>query len=229
MRCEIWRAMPDTQRSSDRRIRESARRSPVTATRWCRLCGTALPPGPRQGGRPRTTHYPACPGALDPLEVLSDTATGGGAQVAATLIQPVPADDIGQTGGVTSVNHLGAPPPAIVRDPFNSTPGTAPLPPSAVHDPQAGPGPIEQKLMGDLERIVSTNPLASTLGMIALRCARAADLAPADDLKAVLAAVKELRAIMGEISKQHTGGDDDDSDATPVGSSAPQVVHTPAL
>jgi hypothetical protein len=156
-------------------------------------------------------------------------------------------DDTGQTGGTTSGNHLDAPPPTkpdhppaggsgvtpppgIVRDPFNSTPDTAPLPPSAVHDPQFdGPGPIEQKLTGDLERIVSTNPLASTLGMIALRCARAADLAPAHDLKAVLAAVKELRAIMGEISKQHAGGDDDDSDETPVGSSSPQVVHTPAL
>lgn len=121
----------------------------------------------------------------------------------------------------------GVPVRLLVADPFNSTPVTAPIEPSAVHDP-SGPGPIEAKLIADLEHVVSTNPLAGTLSMVALRCARTADRAPAENLKEVLAAVKELRAIMAEIVKTHAGEDDSDADATPVGSSAPAVVHTTA-
>lgn len=123
------------------------------------------------------------------------------------------------------------PPPA---DPFNSTPVTAPLAPaaiepSAVHDPD-NPGPIETQLAGELATVVTTNPLAGTLGAVALRCARAADLAPPTDLKAVLAAVKELRAIMAEITKSHAGGGDDDGiDDTPFGASRPEVVHAPPV
>lgn len=135
------------------------------------------------------------------------------------------------TGGHDWPPAGGAPAAAtVLADPFNSTPHTAPVPPSVVHDPPADtePGPIEAQLQQELIRVTSTNPLAGTLGAVALRCARAADLAPATDLKAVLSAVKELRAVMAEISKSSAGGDDDDSDETPVGSSAPTVVHTPA-
>lgn len=97
--------------------------------------------------------------------------------------------------------------------------------PPALAEP-AGPGLLETQLEADLAAMVSTNPMAGVLKASARVIARAADSVPPDDLKGKLAAVKELRTVLGELTKVAGGGktDDDDDDGI-FGAVRPEVVH----
>lgn len=132
------------------------------------------------------------------------------------------------------------PPPAPalagpVPSPWNTAP---PVTPAPVPDPEVvpppppppyEPGPLEVELKAELEAMRSVNPMRSTLAGLALKIARAADMADPGDLKATLAAGKELRSVLADLAKTQGGDDDDDDDETPFGSSAPEVVHAPAV
>lgn len=196
-------------------------RTPAPPT-ICRTCGEVVP---REGrGRPRTTHYPACPPKTAPALPPEFSS---------------PADLLRNGAGFLSGDQLGkvirmdAPRPDRITFP--------PVEPSAVHDPDPAsardpnehyePGPIEQKLLDDMATMTTTNPLAGVLGQAAIRCARAADLADPADYKAVLAPLKELRSLVVEMTKTASGGDDDEEGQpdTVFGWGNPQVVNAPAV
>jgi hypothetical protein len=142
--------------------------------------------------------------------------------------------------------EVTAPSPPPVATPFNSTPDRAPLPEktwdveralaSVPERPPPGdpddyrPGILEENLKRELEAMNSTNPMAGTLAGVALKVARAADMADPSDIKQVLTSAKELRSILDQLAKQPIGGDeDDDPDSGPFGAVRPQVVNPPAV
>jgi hypothetical protein len=130
--------------------------------------------------------------------------------------------------------------PPILRDPFNSTPTTAPVAhafstsPDELAGPVAeqvsvGPGPMELQLKAELDAMQMVNPTARTQSLLALQLARAADQADPGDIKTMLAVGKELRALLEALNKipAASGGDDDDS--SPFGAVRPEIQHPPAV
>lgn len=100
-------------------------------------------------------------------------------------------------------------------------------------DVRPGAGALESSLALELGALTSANPLAGTLGLVALKMAAAADAAPAEDLKQVLAAVKELRSIIDQITKSFAVGGEphpvptENASLGPFGALRPEVVHAP--
>jgi hypothetical protein len=119
------------------------------------------------------------------------------------------------------------PPVALVRDPFNSTPDTAPVdvPRETAPGIDISPGLLTRQITAELGTMRSSSPMAETLKAAAILVAQAADAVPVDDLKQKLTAIKELRSIIADLAKTNAGEEEDESDG-PFGSSAPTVQHS---
>lgn len=120
----------------------------------------------------------------------------------------------------------GVTPPALVeRTPFNSTPTTAPV------EAPAGAGRIETKLLADLAMLQAErgSPVAETLAEMALTLARHADAADGP-VREQIATMKELRALLEDITKEAGStpnhDTDDSSSASPFGPVRPELVNT---
>ena len=115
--------------------------------------------------------------------------------------------------------------PPIERTPFNSTPTTAPV---AVPD---GAGRIETTLIADLAMLQAQrgSPVAETLAAMALTLARHADAADGP-VREQIATMKELRALLDDITKEAGGGathdPDDATPDSPFGPVRPELVNT---
>jgi hypothetical protein len=149
---------------------------------------------------------------------------------------------VGQT--VSSTLPPAARKPSILRDPFNSTPTTAPVPPPVLvpapppGQPPAdfnesgapvGPGPLELQLTAELDAMVMINPTAKTQSLLAVTLARAADRLDPGDVKTMLTIGKELRAILDGLNKAPRAGGDDDDDDRPFGAVRPEIQHPTAV
>lgn len=128
--------------------------------------------------------------------------------------------------GEVAVRKLQVPPvpPPIQRTPFNSTPVTAPA-----LAPAQGAGRIETKLMMDLSSM-GLDP-ESTLAEVAVTVARAADTLGPADIRPLIAASKEIRAILAQLVKaggetSHAPADTERSNS-PFGAVRPELVNPP--
>jgi hypothetical protein len=90
---------------------------------------------------------------------------------------------------------------------------------------------MEKSLRSELDAMRIGSPMAETLILMALRIARAADQQPANDLKAIITANKELRALLNDIAGKELGGENDDNPAEIgiFGAVRPEMVHAPAV
>lgn len=150
---------------------------------------------------------------------------------------------VGQTVSSTLPPVARQKPPPILRDPFNSTPTTAPVVfdrapgPSVVHDeaespggaPSPGPGPLELQLTAELAAMQMINPTAKTQSMLALQLARAADRLDPGDVKTMLTVGKELRSLLDGLNKAPRAGGDDDDESSLFGAVRPEIHHPPAV
>jgi hypothetical protein len=94
--------------------------------------------------------------------------------------------------------------------------------------PAPGPGVLETQLDADLATMTSTNPMAGVLKAAARSIAQAADLVPPEDLKGKLAAIKELRTTLAELTKVAQGGVPDSDDDEPIFGAVRAEVVNPA-
>lgn len=164
---------------------------------------------------------------------------------------------VGQTVSSTLPAEARQKPPPILRDPFNSTPTTAPTPwislpearalaragsdrvqaaraeavatdPDSAPEPP-GPGPLERQLTAELAAMSMINPTAKTQSLLALQLARAADQLDPGDIKMMLTVGKELRSLLDGLNKAPRAGGDDDDDSSPFGAVRPEIQHPPAV
>lgn len=160
---------------------------------------------------------------------------------------------VGQTVSSTLPPEARRKPAPILRDPFNSTPTTAPIavgsqvipsvafpadfvpPPTspipvatAVAEPP-GPGPLEEQLTAELAEMQMLNPTAKTQSLLALQLARAADQLDPSDIKMMLTVGKELRSLLEGLNKSPRAGGDDDDEQQLFGAVRPEIHHPPAV
>lgn len=154
---------------------------------------------------------------------------------------------VGQTVSSTLPPEARRKPAPILRDPFNSTPTTAPVllapHPGVIQergtvDPldipvtdsePLGPGPLELQLTAELAEMQMLNPTAKTQSLLALQLARAADQLDPSDIKMMLTVGKELRSLLDGLNKSPRAGGDDDDESSPFGAVRPEIQHPPAV
>jgi hypothetical protein len=129
-----------------------------------------------------------------------------------------------------SANGLVVPGPNVQAERGTVDPADPPTWSEATMEPPA-PGPyvvepdsMEGMLKQELGELNYDHPMARTLSLQALKLARAADMAPADDIRMVIASTKALQSVLNDIAGRDGG--DEDGDDGPFGAVRAEIRDT---